>query len=537
MKKFAFFLVLAVVCTGTLVAYAADFSDFNQSHWAYEYVNTLVQSQTINGFEDGTFRPEATVTRAEFVKMIGCGPERLESGFDDVGSYHWAYEYIMTSGLEPLSENLFSPDTAIKRGDVAKLLWKRAGAAKGISVPPVIHTQGSNPEAVSWVYSNGIMTGDDNINLRLDDTLTRAEAAALIVRSKNIDASAGKTEFMKSVDGELWEVAYNSFRVADKPYDKNSFLTNGELAMAVARIICDEDTPRYNNISATASFEHKYSQALNMLCRYYLGEEFDNAEYIEKNATVKDAVAGLMFAVSRSANTFIASGNPDANYPGAASESNEKLKKLLGIAYNNGICFTTPNEMPLDKEITLEEFACLLVEFDGFSGFYTADRLGFSSYYQDYKIKTDLSDYPLNSSNYRIILDDVPSYVYEKPFSDSVTLPKDTYVFTNEFKEIFESMLVTWLARSYENGVKLAVTYLPGFSANNGNGFTMRVLVEVENTSAGKKLSDVIKLADSGIEDFVLVSGDKFYADVETGKAIDDIHIPIDNMKMTMVLR
>ena len=84
----------------------------------------------------------------------------------------------MTSGLEPTFANLFSPSEPITRGDVVKLLWKRAGSPVGYLVPPVVSTQCDIPEAAAWAYTNSIMTGDNNIDLRLEDTLTRAEASA-----------------------------------------------------------------------------------------------------------------------------------------------------------------------------------------------------------------------------------------------------------------------------------------------------------------------------------------------------------------------
>ncbi len=538
MKKIVFFLVAVLAfCFMLSTAYAVEFSDFNQRHWAYEYVNELVNSKTINGFEDGTFRPESRVTRAEFVKMIGMGPERRASDFDDVPMSHWAYEYVMTSGLEALAGNVFKPDVFITRGEVAELLWKRGGSFKGISVPPIVHRQAENYDAVSWVYSKGIMRGDNNLNLRLGDTLTRAEATALIVRSRNVSNASGSAEFMSLIDERLFEIAYNSFNVSDKPYLENANLTNGELAMAAARIICDEHTPTYENISATVSFEHKYAQSLNMLCRYYLGEENDNIEYVEKNATVKDAVAALMFAITKSANSIISAGDKNANYPLAKNETNQKLKNLLSIAYNNGICFDTPDNMPMDKEITLKEFACLLIEFDGFSGFYTADRLGVSSYYVDMKMSSDLDAYPSNSEDYRIILESVPAYVYEAPFASGVSLPKDTYFFTNDYKSIFESMLVNWMSRAHGNGVTLGITYYPGLAVDNGNGYTMRVMVAVEDADAGKKLSDIIKLNPARVEDFLLTTGDSFYADIETGVKVNDVRLPVDNMEISLVLR
>ena len=51
------------------------------------------------------------------------------------------------------------------------------------------------------------------INLRLADTLTRAEAAALIVRSRKVNASTAKTNFYDAVSPEVLKIAYEEFEV------------------------------------------------------------------------------------------------------------------------------------------------------------------------------------------------------------------------------------------------------------------------------------------------------------------------------------
>ena len=90
-KRIMSMLIAFVLVLGTVTVVSADreFSDLSPSHWGYSYVQTLVGDGTINGYEDGTFRPEANVTRAEFVKMIGKTDIAFETSFDDIVG-HWA---------------------------------------------------------------------------------------------------------------------------------------------------------------------------------------------------------------------------------------------------------------------------------------------------------------------------------------------------------------------------------------------------------------------------------------------------------------
>lgn len=530
-------LILSAVLMLSLCApvFAADFTDFTSAHWAYSYVTALVNDGTINGYADGTFRPEGTVTRAEFVKMIGMGTETRTEPFDDVPASHWAYGYIMSSGLDALKDNTFAPDTPITRGDVAVLLWKRAGSKAGITTPPVIHRQGDNSDAISWVYTNGIMVGDDFVDLRLNDTLTRAEASALIIRSRNVTDATEKTIFADKLDSRIYEEVYNAFKLTDRPYDADATVTNGELAMAAARLMCGFDFPTYPGVSATKSFEHEYAQPLNMLCRYYLGEENDNAAYVDKNATVKEAVAAMMFAALRGSGVYIPTGTEQ--YPAYTASSNEKFDNMLKYAYANGIWFTTPDAMEMDKNVTMKELATLALELNGFSGFHRVSVINSAkTTLKNAKIRTDVAKYPSNAADYRIILADVPNKVYEAPFATKVTAPVDSYKLTSDFRDVFTSMFSTWVRALASVGYELEVTYYPGVSVDNGNGYTLRVGISFKNVPENTKLGDLINCVNAADGALIVNSGDTIYADVDTGKKIDSVVTGIDNMVLSQII-
>lgn len=537
MKKIISLILSTVLLLSLCVpVFAADFADFTSAHWAYDYVTALVNDGTINGYADGTFRPEGTVTRAEFVKMIGMGPETRTEIFDDVPASHWAYAYIMSSGLNALKDNTFAPDTPITRGDVANLLWKRAGSVKGITTPPIIHRQGSNFDAISWVYTNSIMVGDDYVDLRLNDTLTRAEASALIIRSRNVTDATEKTILADKLDPEIYEEVYNAFKLTDRAYNADATVTNGELAMAAARLQCGYDSPTYPNVSATVSFEHPYAQPINMLCRYYLGMENDNAAYADKTATLKEAVAAMMFATFKSANAYISSGTGET-YPTYTASGNEKFDNMINAAYVNGIWFTTPDAMDMDKNVTMKELATLVLELNGFSGFHRVSVINSSkTELKNAKIRTDIANYPSNEAYYRIILANVPNRFYEAPFVSGISAPEFSYEVTNSFRSIFTSMFSTWVRALSSVGYELEVTYYPGVAVDNGNGYTLRVAIVFKNIPQNTRLGDLINCVNAADGNLIVNTGDTIYADVDTGKKIDGVVTGINDMILSQII-
>lgn len=75
-----------------------EFSDVKESAWYYEPVRALARAGIVEGYSDGTFQPEDPITRAEFVAIMVRYCELAkgtgDTGFSDVASNHWAIGYI-----------------------------------------------------------------------------------------------------------------------------------------------------------------------------------------------------------------------------------------------------------------------------------------------------------------------------------------------------------------------------------------------------------------------------------------------------------
>ncbi|MDW5300068.1 MAG: S-layer homology domain-containing protein, partial [Sedimentibacter sp.] len=65
-RKILTFILLFIMITTTV--YANEMLDI-QSHWGKSNIEYLIGRGSINGYPDGTFRPDGTITRAEFVKI------------------------------------------------------------------------------------------------------------------------------------------------------------------------------------------------------------------------------------------------------------------------------------------------------------------------------------------------------------------------------------------------------------------------------------------------------------------------------------
>ena len=131
-------LVLAFACAFTMFAGAA-FTDQADIKVKDEVVDTLVELGVIEGFEVGSFQPNATVTRAQMAKMIyvlrtGSSDASAynddKTSFTDIGS-HWARGYIkycQSLGIiAGKSNTIFAPNASVTAQEAAKMLLVTLG--------------------------------------------------------------------------------------------------------------------------------------------------------------------------------------------------------------------------------------------------------------------------------------------------------------------------------------------------------------------------------------------------------------------------
>ena len=116
----------------------AAFSDSSDIQTG-EAVDTLVALGVINGFEDGSFRPDGTVTRAEMAKMIYV----IRTGRSDASAYnndpttftdidsHWGRGYIKYAQalgiIAGKSATKFDPDASVTTVEAAKMMLVTLG--------------------------------------------------------------------------------------------------------------------------------------------------------------------------------------------------------------------------------------------------------------------------------------------------------------------------------------------------------------------------------------------------------------------------
>lgn len=164
-------------------------------HWAEIYVRRLYDLCIIEGYGDGTFKPQQHVTRAELVKMAlyskdiepdaGCYDNDCGTPFDDLDAWQgkWIRPAYFRNVVEGYDHNKFRPNQSITRAEAVKVVLATYGYS------PVSTNRSFFNDvhgwSVGWVeraHEIGLVQGIGNGNFDPNRPITRAEAAKIIAK-------------------------------------------------------------------------------------------------------------------------------------------------------------------------------------------------------------------------------------------------------------------------------------------------------------------------------------------------------------------
>lgn len=112
-----------------------NFSDVSADKWYNNAVSTLCHMGVLGGYSDGTFRPNAPITRAEFAKIAvsfsQANGSAVYSYFTDVKTTDWFAPYVTaakdSSLIEGYSDGSFKPENRITRAEACTIVNRVLG--------------------------------------------------------------------------------------------------------------------------------------------------------------------------------------------------------------------------------------------------------------------------------------------------------------------------------------------------------------------------------------------------------------------------
>jgi len=483
MKKILSLLLVMMMFSS--VAFAANFTDFNESHWAYVYVDELVENGVVNGYEDGSYRPESNVTRAELSKLLSLQfGESVEKTYTDVSENDWFYDYVTVSGSYFLSEGVFNPNTPATREEVAYAIYK----AKNLNAPTAAATFTDTAniaavyqDAVAAVAEQGIITGYPDGSFGPKNNITRAEVATVLSRAIKLD-----------VGEALYREVFKMAELTKKGYDANALITYGELSSAALRMFNNEYKLAYYNLGDVVGkrpFEHDDALSFWIIGRDVLGANIVTEANIDTPISVKEAIDVMAFY----------------------AEKHDFLKRTIDKSkLMAGSDLTAPlNYFRFAQLITeIDEQIPMLVRVDVTSGA-SANKI-------PTEIRKDLGSYPANRSRYQAILEEIPNSIYEAAYPFQGSALGEAYDFAREMMSFLLNPLHDFAIIAQHNGAEIQISYYPSLVMRKDNVYVMRAQIEILSAKDGLTLEDIcLTKVNRPIK-----AGDKFFCDINTNAQV-----------------
>ena len=201
----ALIFVLGTVATG----FAATFPDVADTDFEDE-VNRLVALGIVDGYPDGTYKPEGLVTRAEFAKIVvtatgvGAAAEYAKGAtkFTDVAADHWAAGYINVATdlgiIQGYGDGRFGPEDQVTYAQAITMIVRALG------YEPAAQAKGGYPGGYLAIAAEKEIT--DGVTVLANVAANRGDIAIMVDNSLEVDMmvqdSYGDKPTWKEKEGE-----------------------------------------------------------------------------------------------------------------------------------------------------------------------------------------------------------------------------------------------------------------------------------------------------------------------------------------------
>lgn len=208
-KRQFYLMILAIAALMLLFSIEVQaqpvLSDINGS-WAQKPLQALIDKGVIDGYPDGTFKPEQPITRAEFSKLVAKAfdyrPTEQAFNFPDTAG-NWAQIFIQEVAAQKVmnafSDGTFRPQDRLNRAQMATMLTRIVQLGKPEEKYSQWQASFTDVPASHWAFQNieianklGVFPDSYKTEFKPDLPVTRAEAAWMINSLSSLVITKGK---------------------------------------------------------------------------------------------------------------------------------------------------------------------------------------------------------------------------------------------------------------------------------------------------------------------------------------------------------
>lgn len=232
-KMMRFLIVMCIYILAFSTNSFAAFSDVESDYWCEMQINDFLESGFVDGYEDGTFRPEQSITRAEFSKIINSYMGYEVSGDWQEANMEVAKEkgYLTVGNKESTitrEEAFVSLNRLMNLDDIEDVSLEYSDSSD-ISVWALQATQ-------NLTFTRYIKGFPDN-ELKPKQNMTRAELVAILYEYVGI---GGLDEEIENVEFSVGQLIHNEYGLEFAEINENLEIESGN-NITLAATVSEED--------------------------------------------------------------------------------------------------------------------------------------------------------------------------------------------------------------------------------------------------------------------------------------------------------
>ncbi len=172
-----FYRLLRAEVAEELAASENKFTDVEDDRWSNKAISTIANGEYIKGYSDGTFKPEALITRAEFATIVSRFASLTEESapmFTDLEG-HWAESDILKIAeagyAKGYSDGKFDPDGILTRAEAVTIINRMLGRSvdsTGVHEDAITF---SDIKSTDWFYYDVLESANSHTYTRTGDAL------------------------------------------------------------------------------------------------------------------------------------------------------------------------------------------------------------------------------------------------------------------------------------------------------------------------------------------------------------------------------
>ena len=245
MKKILILTILLI----TSISFA--YTDISDDYWAKDIIERFSNNEIIKGYPDGTFRPEDTLTRAEFITML-VNITKMESVEGSkpyvIDENHWAKEFVdiaQENGIIEVGDySTFNPDVSIRRYEICRMIANSFSNIKESyrnnsyrsSFSDIKEESKEINSILAILQELDLLNGYSDNTARINNTCERAEAVAFL---NNILENKEKIEEYKAIEDNI--IYYDGDKIVCKSDLSSKLIKRENLIQETSPIITTID--------------------------------------------------------------------------------------------------------------------------------------------------------------------------------------------------------------------------------------------------------------------------------------------------------